>query len=344
MSYGQLDMNTLFYYELAPVVTSVFDDDGTPRYPKSKSDLMKPLKVEVSLRSVKYDAVVVDCGGMLHSAIYWPKNGMVSDLLKGIEKYAYNFLSQGDLYMIFDRYYENSIKSDTRMNRIDGFKRIHHLTSNSPLPTKEVCMSSIQTKRNLIEIIAEHLLEKFTELKIKYNFVVTSNDIHPEQTNQGIKFKREDLESYFDEADYLIPQQVEAAIKNGCRTIKVVSADTDVFVLLCYHYQKRDWSQAKVYMKDFSDGNKIISIKKTVEKHSDIVPSLTAVHAISGCDTVPGMFNIGKKKALSVLKKMHLNLFGRIESETDVLQEGKLFVSKLYGMKDSSSSNNRLLL
>ena len=138
---------------------------------------------------------------------------------------------------------------------------------------------------------------------------------------------------------------MQAAIKNGSRFIKVISADTDVFVLLCYHYQKRDWSQAEVYMKSFKDGNKIISIRKTVEKHADIIPSITAVHALSGCDSVPGMFNIGKNKALSVLKKMPLNYFGKIESEKDdVLKEGKLFVSKLYGMKDSSSSKNRLLL
>ena len=65
---------------------------------------------------------------MLHSAIYWPKDGKVSDILKSIEKYADNFISLGDLYMIFDRYYEKSIKSDTRMKRLEGFKRTHHLT------------------------------------------------------------------------------------------------------------------------------------------------------------------------------------------------------------------------
>ena len=64
--YGQLDINTLFNYELAPVVTSLFEDSSKPRYPTSKSDLVKPLKVEVSLRGIKYDAIVVDCGGMLH--------------------------------------------------------------------------------------------------------------------------------------------------------------------------------------------------------------------------------------------------------------------------------------
>ena len=195
MSYEQMDLKSLFSYELAPVVTSLFKDSGEPRYATSKSDLKNSLKVEVSSRGKESDTVLVDCGGMLHSAIYWPKDRQVSDLLKSIEKYACNLINLADLCMIFDRYYERSIKSDTRMKRIEGFKRTHDLTSSSPLPAKEVCMSSIQTKKILIEIIAENLLQKFTSLKIKHSLVVTSNDIHPEETCQGRRRKRHDLES-----------------------------------------------------------------------------------------------------------------------------------------------------
>ena len=106
MSYGQMDLKSLFNYELAPVVTSLFEDSGEPRYATSKSDLKNSLKVEVLSRGKELDAVLVDCGGMLHSAIYWPKDRQVSDLLKSIEKYACNLINLADLCMIFDRYYE----------------------------------------------------------------------------------------------------------------------------------------------------------------------------------------------------------------------------------------------
>ena len=97
-------------------------------------------------------------------------------------------------------------------------------------------------------------------------------------------------------------------------------------------------------MEDFKDTNKIIDIGKIVKKHTDIMPSITAVHAISGCYSVPGLFNIGKRKALSKVRNMPLRFTGKIESQkNDVLQEGKLFVSTLYGMKDTSSSKNRLV-
>ena len=97
-------------------------------------------------------------------------------------------------------------------------------------------------------------------------------------------------------------------------------------------------------MEDFKDTNKIIDIGKTVKKQTDIMPSITAVRAISGCDSVPRLFNIGKRKALSKVRNMPLRFTGKIEShKNDVLQEGKSFVSTLYGMKDTSSSKNRLV-
>ena len=46
------------------------------RYPKSKSDLMKKLKVEESSRCIKPEATVVDGGGLLYQ-VHWPSNGLV---------------------------------------------------------------------------------------------------------------------------------------------------------------------------------------------------------------------------------------------------------------------------
>ena len=340
---NQLDSTTLFNYELVPVPTSLFGDSGEARYPTTKSVLMNKLKVEVSSRGIVPDAVVVDGRGKLHSAIYWPKDGLVSDLLKSVEKYTSKTIDFSDVCIIFNRYFKKSIKSDTRLQRVDGFKRVH-LGINSPLPPKEICLSSIKTKKKLIEMIAENLLEMFTTKQIQQRLIVTSDDIYPEETSQGIRTKREDLESHFDEADYIIPQQVDSAIRHGHTTIKVISADTDVFVLLCHHYLQSDWSRAEVYLEDFQAGKGIISIKETVEKNKSIVPSLTALHAISGCDSVLRMFGIGKAKALSVTRKKPLMFIGKLQaSKEDVIQEAKSFVSKVYGMKHLSSSKNRFV-
>ena len=85
--------------------------------------------------------------------------------------------------------------------------------------------------------------------------------------------------------------------------MKVISSDTDVCVLLCSMYLARGWWDAEVYMQDFKDNKNLISIKRTVENHKDLITSLIGLHSLSGCDTVPMMFGIRKGKALDVVKK-----------------------------------------
>ena len=339
---NQLDLEDVFKYELAPVPMSMFENTGEARYAPSKSDLMNKLKIEVSTRGIKPETVVIDGGGMLHSAIYWPKDGNMSDLLTSIDKYLSKFTDSADVYTVFDRYFPKSIKSDTRLQRVDGFRRVHHIGRSSPLPGKDICMASTKTKQNLIEVVSEYILEKFSERAAQQKFVVTSNDVLPEETIGGTRRKRTDLETHYDEADYIIPQQVNAAVKLGHTSIKVISADTDFFVLLCYHYLKQNWSQADIYLENFQPDKGVVSIKRTVEKHSSIIPSLTALHAISGCDSVPKLFGIGKAKALTAMKKMPLNAVGNTDTaRSDVIEEGKMFVAMLYGVDDSSSSHNK---
>ena len=59
----QIELESIFHYELAPVPTSMFEDNGEPRFIKSKSVLKNKLKVEVSQRNLNPDAVVIDGGG-----------------------------------------------------------------------------------------------------------------------------------------------------------------------------------------------------------------------------------------------------------------------------------------
>ena len=50
----------------------------------------------------------------------------------------------------------------------------------------------------------------------------------------------------------------------------------------------------------------MISIRKALEKHKDLISLLLAVYGLTGCDTVSKMFGIGKGKALNVMKKITL--------------------------------------
>ena len=338
----QIDFEEVFYYELSPVPTSLFYDSGAARYPKAKSVLMNKLKVEETSCNVQPNAVVIDGGGMLYSCIYWPSNGRVEDLVTGVEQYLRRQALNSDVYLIFDRYYEGSVKSDTRSVRVGEFRRAHQLSLSRELPPKDMCLSSVKTKENLIEIISNELLLRFTENAAVNKVVITNKNATPEDVSSEGRVRRLDLISYYDEADYIIPQQVNSAVEGGALVVKVKSADTDVFVLLCEMFLKKEWSPAQVYMENFSKDEKIINIQRTVEKNVDIVPFLIPLHAISGCDSVPMLYGIGKGKALNTVKNTPLiHLGDSSASLSDVIEEGKRFIAKCYAQTSVSSSTNR---
>ena len=237
LSANQIDLD-VFNYELAPFPTSIFEDSGEPRFTKSKSVLKNKLKVQVSSRNIKPDPVVTYGGGMLYYAVHWPKWGLVSEFIDGVTSYFFKILKDADVYLAFDWYYENSIKSATRLQRIGTIKRSHRITTETPLPLKDILLSSNKTKENLIELIAVELIDCVNKLLHSENsLIITSKSEFPIQSHNGVKITRYDLKTTFDEADYIIPHQVVTAFEEGKQKIKVISADTDVFVLLCHFYK-----------------------------------------------------------------------------------------------------------
>ena len=102
------------------------------------------------------------------------------------------------------------------------------------------------------------------------------------------------------------------------------------------------WSVANVYMDSFTKDEKIISINCTAEKSLDPVPYLITLHAISRCDSVPIMYDIGKATALKAGKTSKFFHLGNSEADLrDVITEGNLFVAKGYGLQSICSYNKR---
>ena len=117
--------------------------------------------------------------------------------------------------------------------------------------------------------------------------------------------------------------------------------NTDVFVLLCHSYHIKQW-KAELFMEGFKEGKNVISIKDSVKKHIDIIPQIMSMHAMTGCDSVPMMYGVGKKKALSIIKKSPLlHLGDQTANEDDFINECKNFVAACYNGKSISSTDNR---
>ena len=66
--------------------------------------------------------------------------------------------------------------------------------------------------------------------------------------------------------------------------------------------------KSKVLMEAFDTGQSLIDINETAKKHAGIAPSQIDAHALSGCDSVPKLYGIGKKTVITHLKDHNLSL------------------------------------
>ena len=86
-------------------------------------------------------------------------------------------------------------------------------------------------------------------------------------------------------------------------------------------------------MQSSTSGKTCTDIAATVKEHTAIVPSLLAMHCLSGCDTVGQLYGIGKGKALKVLRSgCSLWKLGCTDAPiSDVILEATKFMAACFG-------------
>ena len=341
----EVDIHDVFSHELAPVPTSMFTENGM-RIAKNKSVLKNKLQVEVSDRNIGSPDVTIIDGSALLWAVHWPEQGTVLDFVGNVKKRIAKYLEYSDVYLIFDRYHDFSIKSVTRSGRETGVTRVHQLNRKTKLPSQKVGLTVVKNKQQLMSIICEELVEDrlFHASLSGHRLVVTGDDPCPiEVSDEGeVILTRHDLKTAHEEADIIIVQQVLKAASEA-RRMTVVCDDTDVFVLLLYHYQRAGLN-IPLYMESPNKGRTITDIRRTVQKHSAIIENLLPAHALSGCDTVACYYGIGKATVVKELERNHdLSGIGDLDMEFEnVLTQATTFLSACYGVKSDSMSETRL--
>ena len=315
---------------------------------KAKSKLNISLQIEVSRRNAgDADATVID-GSALLWTVHWPADGSVADFIVNVKKRIASYQTNSDVYLIFDRYHEYSIKSTTRDGRETGITKKHHLLRTTKLPAQKVVLSSVENKKQLIRILCEVLTEdRLFHLRSTgdHKLVVTGEDSCPIEVQNEEKRIRYDLETYQEEADIIIVQQVLKCVGEAQSNL-VISDETDVFVLLLHHYHMAGL-EVPLTMESPSKERAILDIKLTQAKHKEIVTNLLPAHAISGCDTVACYLGIGKGRVIKHLKEgCDLSAIGNVDAPLQqVIDQATRFISACYGMKDSTDmSHTRLLV
>ena len=118
--------------------------------------------------------------------------------------------------------------------------------------------------------------------------------------------------------------------------MKFISDIIDVFVLLLHSYIELSLS-ITIFLEGADSNRNVIYTGKTVEKHTDVVPSLLADHTLSECDSMPELYGLGKKSVCSLLQKSPLrHLVETSPDISDVIQEGKTFIAANYGITSTT--------
>ena len=177
-------------------------------------------------------------------------------------------------------------------------------------------------KVQLIDLICQYLSENIVDNQNKLE--ISGKKPTPVQVWNNSTVQRLDLKIHQEEADVIIIHHlvcIVSGVSNDAH-IKVICDDTDVFILLIHFYNK-EHMVVNISMENPSSGRTIVDICQTAKKHKGIARYLTAVHALTGCDTASYLFGIGKATALKVLMGgKHLTLLGQLGAdEADMITE-----------------------
>ena len=117
--------------------------------------------------------------------------------------------------------------------------------------------------------------------------------------------------------------------------------DTYVLLLLLAHYDRKGCT--RIYMKaGTSNAPKYFPVHEIrMLLYIDLVDTLLAFHAITGCDSVSQFSGHGKKTAWTVFKRHHTDLIGRGKGSLteNIATLAEKFICKIYGVSEVDTCN-----
>ena len=293
----KMELEPLFDYELCSVPSSLIDEHDCLRK-WNKSGLVKRLGV-LEILPVPADIVIVDVSQLFYH-IVWPHGP--SDLIASIQGHLSHYPDGTEKVVVFDKYKDISAKDHEIMRRAGEVFSSYDLSISSLLPKRDAILKSKNNKRRLASVLRTFDVEEDVTMD------------SPDDSAYG-----------HDEADITMISYVLESANNGKGVIRVLSDDTDVFVLLVYWVHRADL-QCKVQMERW-DGT-ILDINVTSAHLRPKCLQFLGMHALSGCDTTSYPYGEGKISALNTL------LSGDFPGLADVLGEvGTPLASLMDGAK-----------
>ena len=199
--------------------------------------------------------------------------------------------------IIFDRYFERSLKKQTRTDRGISGTRILNINDEMDFPKnfQESFLRNPDNKNDLSDYLAPKMISLHHESGSRY---VHLNATHKSSIISSNAMDVTMLMSNSEEADQKIVRHALHCIDANCNLVVVKSIDHDVFILLIAYVAKRSESVAikcDIYFKLISSSPTWYNISNIVESHGkDVCEALPFFFAFTGCDNVSSFHGKGK--------------------------------------------------
>ena len=196
----------------------MFKENGALRTATSKFALKNAL-AKPRLSHQKADILIVDASAQLWVTAWPGKGGLVSDLINTFRQFIARQLDlKQDVYIVFDRYHQDSIKGHTRIVRAIGVTRRLYLQLATELPSQKVVLMVTQNEMQLTDLILQSLQED--PIVSRQKLVVTGlNDTI--QIHNGVVTELALLKTSHEEADVIMINQLLWVVATSSTTKSV---------------------------------------------------------------------------------------------------------------------------
>lgn len=316
---------------------------------KAVSESNNPISVE---QTMSYDCLIVDGGALIHMLV--PGRGIATFTdfkTMCFKKYIQCELRKvSSLHIVWDTYKEQSIKDATRSGRGTGVRI--KVDSNVKIPGNWTeFLRDSKNKAELFKFLGDNPVDTQS---IPGDLYISSAD------GKTVKHwgRGEDMEGQFckEEADSRMVLHILHALRIGHANVLVRTCDSDVVIILLYHFplfEATSVTSCEVYIS-YGTGKhrRILSIRAIVEALGKrFCSALPLVHAVTGCDSTSAFKGRSKRMCFTALRKCShevIEAMGSFQPFMELKMESQLFTSlehyivKVYGGDTQTKSVNQL--
>lgn len=337
-----VDLDNILKHELVPVPVALAEMNGSLKTGNKSmladiltSDIECPATIDLDGRSaclvIDGQARVVSIGKPCDAKTF----GDLADT------FTSSIFHSGRAYdridVVFDRYRDESIKSNTRQRRTKTTRPIRRIVEGRDVPLPQSWSNFLalpENKADLARFLSEELLANSPHDKE----VVAAGGFADEQV---VKSSRDTtnlipLRATHEEADTRL---ILHAISISLDTVVVSARDTDVLLLLVSHFTRMT-SENIWMMTGTAKKRKYIPIGQVYHKlPSNSAEALLPFHALTGCDTTSYFCGHTKRSAWKTFL-LHHNLL--CDVGVGILTSNKIksteaFVCRIYGVNNVQS-------